>query len=852
MARIREYPMKSSCQARLEARKAQVESLNEEMNSAEQLRALRERLCRAREKRTSQVSCRRSMARERVARAQAIARATKLEEMSRSQGYLTRLQTRMEEAEKRRAKNLEQTAYQCQQQNERVTTALQVLVDRTIEKRRAYDASLRAARHRRATLTSAYMSKLAQRASLVELTKDRIQSTRALAAKTLQRWIRKCNAVRRARLVFGPLRTSAQSVIDLWIKVGQTSFEASMELMQDRKLSARAHTLSKVLCPGLSHRILLMAGMLAHHPRDTMNQGWDAVLQFTAVQVNRALVDLVASWPSNQAFASAWSRWEARCTAYSATFAHWKHQDGERLTADMLNVYAELFTVHKRAELEGEQDIMAKTALQLQQLRKAVTQTLGAAAAKDRLESVEAELSQRLALSSPPKSPPSPPTGNSNPKPDLEMTKSVFANDVLAHELILNPRFQLVRGSDDDLRDPQEKLKRRIEAAFWDHMRKARDREWMVRTFSELFDLMQSALKRPTQRWPCQMTVEQISAMAHSASWNEWQPVLTLLLEAIAANEAPARNDTTHQLLAEVNSMAPPTSEAEWFDRLTSFLHFAYDKMDEMRVDGINAHLAMLAPYLVRHGVEHEAKKFTEKIERGEVILDNTAAWLRREVSKATENDQQAWAALGLAAAVRTILRRGLVSILQEVGGDMPWPETFAMDMQRMRDWRNRLDSIALQASFLALIREVCGSHGVGYGGAVAADFCSKMAVLLRDDGVKMDDLVAQVTHEVTTQLGNRSWSNESRDALAHRVAHVAEPSNAIFGLCSQRALLAVRSVLVDGSPNVPPALQLFATELEAISSEMMQLAKHNEAVHASFYNRLVRDALQSPNSSSK
>jgi hypothetical protein len=42
-----------------------------------------------------------------------------------------------------------------------------------------------------------------------------------------------------------------------------------------------------------------------------------------------------------------------------------------------------------------------------------------------------------------------------------------------------------------------------------------------------------------------------------------------------------------------------------------------------------NAHVAMLRPYLARHGVAYERQKFQERLRTGDVRLDNTTAWIK-------------------------------------------------------------------------------------------------------------------------------------------------------------------------------------------------------------------------------
>ncbi|RHY41875.1 hypothetical protein DYB38_010688 [Aphanomyces astaci] len=827
--------MKSTCQQRLEARQAQLKA--SEISPSEQLQAMGERISRARENRKQHVAFRRHSARDRVMKAQAVARATFEDVQSRSQGQQIRLQTRLEDAEKRRLDKLAQTTSQCQQRNERVLSALQGLADRTMEKRRIYDASVRAARYRRAVLTSAYVSKLEKHANDVESKKDRIlQSRRLDAATSLQRWFRHGRHVREVHAALRPLRPSTQAILDLWASVGRSTVDTSMMLLQNRQTAAKAHAVGKVLFPATSFRILLMAGMLMHHPKDVMDQGFDPVLHFTAKRVCHALMDLTTMWSTSlAAFASSWRRWESSRLMYTSTFAAWKKRDGERLTTDMLNVYAELFTVLTQATADGTDSAMSKTKDQLKQLRSALVQALGSTAATDRLDALEQELAAKLsgkpAAAHAPSTHPTP--RSPAKKPNLEFTKSVFANDSLTHELILNPRFQLPV---DDFRE-NGSLERRVQAtmhqAFWDQVQVTQDPQWIAGILVELRDALGRVCKVPRNF----LNDAQLEALA-DAEWTEWVALQQQVLHVIAVNEAPARSESTAARRALVLDSSP-TCKADGYKELTSFFRFCFDKADEIRGDSLNAHLALLAPYLQRHGVEHEAKKFEQRVAAGSVTLSQTTAWLQRQHG----------------TDVRTIVRSGLIALVETYieSPDKLWPETFAMDVGRVRGWRNRVDATALQASCVALVREECGHFGATYPAEAAAALCAKLAILLDEScgSVKMDDLVVQVVHEVGSYMKTPWPSPAARETFQKRVADVARPSNVIFRLFFQRIVAVLKTHVMewDGKKKagndvaVPSTLALFAPDLNALCREMAHLAKHNEAVHATTYNRLVREA---------
>ncbi|OQR84509.1 hypothetical protein ACHHYP_13293 [Achlya hypogyna] len=828
--------MKSSCQLRLEQRS---HDEGAPVDATEKLQAMWDRISEARRKRRQQLSERRITAQNHVSKAISVARTVHLEAQARADDQLSRIQSRLEAAEQRRLERLQQTSTQCQQRNEHIMSTLQQQANRLIEKRRLYDASLHAAHHRRAQLTTAYVSKL----RVEQHKRERVHARRSKAATQLQTWFRSWKQTRQAYRVALPLVPALSTVLASWEQIGKEPFEKSMELVQQRKTAAAAHSLVKALSPTpISYRVFLMAGMFTHHSKETMENGrYCAPLARAASLLSSELKTLHAALKvrSLLTFDASWKRWEAYCLNYEALFNSWRANDAAQLDADMLMIYSEVYAVHLTAARTGAMEIHTKSQTQLTQLRASMEQSFGLSVAAKKIAKVEADVEAHLQRKDPlptkkAETPPSSPIRKPLSKPDLSFTKEVFANDALAHELILNPDYQIpsLELAPPSLHATVACTMRR---AFWDQLRGDRNR--IVGTFVELRDQLSSVLKH--KALAAALPNAHLEALAApTVAWADWAAVLELLLRAILAGEAPARNDSTTAHLATVAGIAPPSTEAAIVDALVNFLEFAFAKVDEIHIDSMNAHLKALGPYVARHGVEHEQKKFALKLESGIVTLAHTEQWLRSHVAAAPTPLRSELAA-GNRAAFRTVLHTAFVALVSEhVAGDSMWPETFALDKDRVRGLRNQVDLLAMQASLITILQGSVAPRR--YSAADAAAFCSQIAILTEASDTRVGDLAVHTAAEAA-----RLVPSVDRAAVMRRVEHTLDPSDAVFALFFKRVLQTLSTYLRSNALEIHPTLEVLRAQLTALVQTAAKLARHNEAVHVHYYNRLIREAME-------
>jgi len=289
---------------------------------------------------------------------------------------------------------------------------------------------------------------------------------------------------------------------------------------------------------------------------------------------------------------------------------------------------------------------------------------------------------------------------------------------------------------------------------------------------------------------------------------------------------------------------------------LVAFLAFALDKVDELRSDVLNGHLGMLGAYLQRHGVEYEQKQLHVRLaEAGSVdaAFPMTMKWMSLEMEAylaRTEVDDAERSRLASCdgAAFASFVRTSVWSLVEKhIDGtaSRAWPETFELDVGRVRACRDALDRIAVVSSLLALVQEHVARRSLATPPGFPHDIGQRLSTLLRSPGVSGAQLAAQATQDVRQlETSGSEDAEQELQALEKRLLGAFAAENPVFKLFSSRAARAFESALLSQSNNsgdLHPSLAPFAAEISEAASTLRRLAQHNESVYASVYNSIIK-----------
>ncbi|TMW58093.1 hypothetical protein Poli38472_011681 [Pythium oligandrum] len=903
---------KSTCQLRLEARSLAYQQKRQEPPQADDIQR---RIQRATETRIGHQRQRKARAHARVLHAKRVAaeiHAQRREALTQSR---LAVREKVEVADQRRREQLEKLQEICKRRVEQVLEKVEGVkeVQRYREERQRRlleDQQLEAAR-RREEQTQKMVQRLSQRWQCVESVKDRVQRV-----KFIQRWYRRHVDARKATVKVQAVKAHIERLVASWDKIGKTNFEESMMVMQDRDLARAAQYVMRVLLPsaasgdqspspknasprskGASFRVLLMVGMLAAHPNEIMENNQCPRLVFGSKSVLRdmecILVRLEEGEQNPRALKSSVAQLEARFAFYFDMFSLWKDRDAERLAAEMLRGYHDIYRtkVHyaaKDVNLDGDgmHQLIHQTEKQLAQLRSALAQVIGKDEAVARIKAVEASVDEssapfemeREAEPSPEKpktrSSPQKPTTNGVSVPIQRSSQaetaqppaqveSFLSDEKLVHELILNPDFRIpTQGANSD--SLASRIRDNMLKAYWDQAVAANDPKMLLQNLEELRALFTSAVKARAD------LVGEINDALHPAAMQdlfsnasdhfaEIKGRCGHILQVILRAEAPARAESTHDFVAAFDSAFRELVSQESSDVsrpvriLVDFLAFALKKVEEIRTDMLNVHLGMLSTYLSRHGTAYEQKKFNEKVSSG-VQLPMTSQWIATELERQwakMSSEERSRLVQGDTSAVRMSLRSSMMALIVSYvdGKAGVWPELFVMDAERIRSYRDSMDRMTVVCSLLVVVQDYLARRRF----VVPRDFFGLLAKdlgdLLRSAGVSGSHLIARVMNEIKqsqTSHGINVEDDPEFVALEQRLQSTFQSGSPVFGLFFSRVVGAVESVALHERSQweMHASLAPFENELRALAISVQKLFKHNEVVHASFYNAAIKNAI--------
>lgn len=658
-------------------------------------------------------------------------------------------------------------------------------------------------------------------------------------------------------------------------------------------------------------RVFLMAFMIAAFPEDVLgeddegeahegNDGTESSsgktlgLRQHLIDQSKRLVQVtkitISAFSKSKSRIVMWKKallkFQAVRVAYLDAFNAWKQMDGERLSRDLIQCWTEMYSTNywtmlsiakyddDGAALNDEDrvhEIIYRTKMQVDQLRQAIIRAIGLDRADEILTATKTQIEQECQikweeqqaqaqaenkLKQERKDKVERRQQKAASEPDLAFTRQVFSNEQLAHELIIDPSYQLKGPEASNESGLMEKLQKNMKKAFWDQIIEQVLSDGNVDRlkieFLSVYDAILGVLGKNTK--DAMEVAAQKESLVAGGSENliqTWMDRMTFVLQMVLKNEAPARTDSTTAWLERLESAATMVTDSKVHLKLiTECIPFILEKSDYLRLDSINAHLSILAPYLARNGAEHEKEKFNEKVAQNpNDALQKTRQWLEKiccdVYSKMSAVERQELHQ-GQSQAFMKVLKEAYLDLVQvQIEGrpDAIWPETFAMDVEHIRNLRNDIDVLTLEGSFIAILKQQFGTDRFQEKHAI--ELSQQLTTLFHSEQVKIPDVQVQVM--AMAQRVNPQLSLEIKTSLEKQIQQVMEEgkSHPVFRLIFQRIVKFFgHQTMIDASSSVPTGLEVFEKELGEVCRKGGKLFRHNQAVHAQHYNGIIQNYL--------
>ncbi|ORZ10815.1 T-complex protein 11-domain-containing protein [Absidia repens] len=430
-----------------------------------------------------------------------------------------------------------------------------------------------------------------------------------------------------------------------------------------------------------------------------------------------------------------------------------------------------------------------------------------------------------------------------------------LSNEQLAHELIMNPGFQLQKSK------PSTDLEQRIDTiarkAFFDqinsdiqqgtHLKKSllpllEDIRSRLLSFvpptSNFYRLINDALDLTL--FEQQMTQQQQREKTDSDSGGDvfdLKTVIRFIVDMMVQMAAPIRDEAIRQ----INEVTMDQGYQ---------LRLILETLEMMTLDLMNFRLKALRPHLVPVAVDYEHDAFAKAIGLGTVGLAKTRQWLQQALQRLTNKRiEQGEKATSTESqfSTTTVLDEGYIGLFTATSAwdRLTCPETVLLDVERIIAYQNDLQEVVIVAA-LALLGKNAGIKQV-------KSFTKKIFLLLKntregDDGTtNLEHLSAEMERAISADNGDAIMDENKKQWIKSIVGKTLSYSDPVYGLLGKRCASIIRQHLatghfVDDTVLLQSGLEPVQPQLRALCIRINLFAEHNRRVYGSWYHEIVTD----------
>ena len=434
--------------------------------------------------------------------------------------------------------------------------------------------------------------------------------------------------------------------------------------------------------------------------------------------------------------------------SYLRHFKAWKIPDETKLTCRIKHALVALYNAHHHLPLDEPADskLSVEFRTQIERLRGKLTQIAGPTALAEFDEQRGADvnglaqgLAQGLSL------------GVGGPAA-REAMPARLTNEQLAHELLLDPSFQLTDMGDASAESPvMHRIRQSFHRAFWDSL--ADDlrlaRPCYTRVLRVLREVRDGVSELEGGRADplgtsiaAVIDIDFITARVELGAmpWADAKHLVGAIVTVMRRVQSPLRDAEMLAKWREVgNKMlaAGPDDHAYVFCEVLEFL---LDRLNAMRIDAANMRLRLIAPVIREHGVDYERGKFQDKLNDGSFTLRRTVAWIDRALQASS---CLADVLAGKADAFVCVHSKAMLSLVvgpEPLSADT-LPETLCFDETRLANMRREFERVVTGSS--ALVYATQALVGAAQPTPPQRKILADLTKLILDDDLDMSALVS-------------------------------------------------------------------------------------------------------------
>jgi hypothetical protein len=318
---------------------------------------------------------------------------------------------------------------------------------------------------------------------------------------------------------------------------------------------------------------------------------------------------------------------------YLKQFRTWKVPDEAKLTCRIKHALVALYQAqqHLPPDQPPNSPLVAEFNEQIARLRVKLIQIAGQECV-DNFDTDRTNSTGMFAAGA------TPPGGNGGPNTTAFVPGAEFpgrmTNEQLAHELIINPLFQL---NDDGMCETDytafRVIRETFHRAFWESLVSDLLLEdpcyfRVIRVLNEVSTGMSEFSPRIATQMAEALDTEHLQTMMNTRSfaWPDIRSMVSGVVSIITPAVNAHRADTFNARWAEITELFDGAETLETRARaFTTALEFMMQTMNTCRVDAANTRLRLIAPVIQDHGIDYERGKFQHRVADGTVTTDNTS-----------------------------------------------------------------------------------------------------------------------------------------------------------------------------------------------------------------------------------
>ena len=416
---------------------------------------------------------------------------------------------------------------------------------------------------------------------------------------------------------------------------------------------------------------------------------------------------------------------------YLKAFKAWKVPDEAKLTCRIKHALIALYEAqeHLPPDEPADSKLVVEFRTQIERLRSKLQQIAGV----DALHRFD---EQRRSSAAPGGGGAVVHTGGGQASSAYAALPGRMTNEALAHELLLDPRFQLDESGGCSVENPIfHRIRESFHQAFWDSLvddlklPHAPCYVRVLRVLAEIRDgIADLAGGREAGAIAEAVDLEYIRQQAEAGAygWDSCVGLIGTIVGVVQRVQAPKRDEETKAKWKDVHACLERAASGE--ERPRAFcraLEFLLDRVNAMRIDAANARLRLIAPVIKDHGVDYERGKFQEKLDEGALTLERTEAWIRKTMHTEVASDRVDLEALicGTATSfvrVHSAAMLALVTAPEKIAAASV-PETLLFDVHRIAKLQREFQYQVTATAMLVTAGHIVGPKGADKVDSVAA-----------------------------------------------------------------------------------------------------------------------------------